>query len=159
LELELASGAKSSGISAFVGQNPVVALILIALLAWLPGFFTLPPLDRDEARFAQASKQMLETGDFVEIRLGDEARDQKPVGIYWLQAASTAVLSPLVSAGDERNIIWTYRIPSLVGGFAALLLTFFLLKRRRFLQRFFWARVSFSWWRLISPKPMRFYWR
>jgi len=128
LELELASGAKSSGISAFVGQNPVVALILIALLAWLPGFFTLPPLDRDEARFAQASKQMLETGDFVEIRLGDEARDQKPVGIYWLQAASTAVLSPLVSAGDERNIIWTYRIPSLVGGFAALLLTFFLVR-------------------------------
>lgn len=124
----MASGAKSSGISAFVGQNPVVALILIALLAWLPGFFTLPPLDRDEARFAQASKQMLETGDFVEIRLGDEARDQKPVGIYWLQAASTAVLSPLVSAGDERNIIWTYRIPSLVGGFAALLLTFFLVR-------------------------------
>jgi 4-amino-4-deoxy-L-arabinose transferase-like glycosyltransferase len=38
------------------------------------------------------------------------------------------VLSPLVSAGDERNIIWTYRIPSLVGGFAALLLTFFLVR-------------------------------
>ena len=124
----MASGAKSSSISAFVGQNPVIALILIALLAWLPGFFTLPPLDRDEARFAQASKQMLETGDFVEIRLGDEARDQKPVGIYWLQATSTAVLSPLVSAGGERNIIWTYRIPSLVGGFAALLLTFFLVR-------------------------------
>jgi len=124
----LASGAKSSGISSFVGQNPVLALILIALLAWLPGFFTLAPLDRDESRFAQASKQMLESGDFVQIRLGDEARDQKPVGIYWLQAASTAALSPLLSAGTKRNIIWTYRIPSLVGGFAALLLTFFLVR-------------------------------
>jgi 4-amino-4-deoxy-L-arabinose transferase-like glycosyltransferase len=65
-------------------------LILLAavLLAVLPGFFTIPPIDRDEARFAQATKQMLETGDYVDIRFQEDVRYKKPVGIYWLQAAS-----------------------------------------------------------------------
>ena len=44
-------------------------------------------IDRDEARFAQATRQMLETGDFLRIRFQDEARNKKPAGIYWLQAA------------------------------------------------------------------------
>ena len=57
-----------------------------ALLAFLPGFFQIPPIDRDEARFAQATKQMMETGDYVDIRFQDEVRYKKPVGIYWLQA-------------------------------------------------------------------------
>ena len=60
--------------------------LLTALLAFLPGFFQIPPIDRDEARFAQATKQMLETGDYVDIRFQDEVRYKKPVGIYWLQA-------------------------------------------------------------------------
>jgi 4-amino-4-deoxy-L-arabinose transferase-like glycosyltransferase len=112
--------------SLFVAQvhrRPLSALLLICLLFWLPGFFTLPPLDRDESRFAQATKQMLETGDFINIRLGDVPRYEKPVGIYWLQAASTAVL------GDAaRNQIWTYRVPSLLGALAAVAATFFLVR-------------------------------
>src|SRR4029079_19126525 len=40
----------------------VAVLVLAALLAFLRGFFQIPPTDRDEARFAQATKQMLETG-------------------------------------------------------------------------------------------------
>jgi 4-amino-4-deoxy-L-arabinose transferase-like glycosyltransferase len=83
-------------------RRAVLALILLSVLAWLPGFFTLPPLDRDESRFAQASKQMLETGDFVDIKLGEVNRYEKPVGIYWLQAASTAVFG-----GGARESIWT----------------------------------------------------
>jgi 4-amino-4-deoxy-L-arabinose transferase-like glycosyltransferase len=106
-----------------------MALVLIALLAWLPGFFTLPPLDRDEGRFAQASKQMLETGDFVSISLGEESRDQKPVGIYWLQSASTALFATLLPEDDALTTIWTYRIPSLLGGFAAVFLTFWMVRQ------------------------------
>ena len=109
-------------------KRPLASLIVFVLLAWLPGFFSLPPLDRDEARFAQATKQMLESGDFVQIRLGDEARDQKPVGIYWLQAAATAAVSPLLPDERARTTIWTYRIPSLAGALAAVLLTFFLVR-------------------------------
>ena len=40
-------------------------LILLSLACFLPGFTTLQPMDRDEPRYAQATKQMLETGDFV----------------------------------------------------------------------------------------------
>ena len=39
---------------------------------FLPGFFQIPPIDRDEAYFAQATKQMIETGDYVDIRFQDE---------------------------------------------------------------------------------------
>ncbi len=60
----------------FDTSYPIRLLILVCLLLWLPGFFTLPPSDRDEARFAQASKQMLESGDFVSIRNGMVARNQ-----------------------------------------------------------------------------------
>ncbi len=57
-------------------------------MLFLPGFFTIPPIDRDEVRFAQATKQMVESGDFVDIRFQDDVRYKKPVGIYWMQAAA-----------------------------------------------------------------------
>ena len=106
-----------------VHRRPLAALLLICVLAWLPGFFTLPPLDRDESRFAQATKQMLETGDFIDINLGGVPRYEKPVGIYWLQAASTAALGT-----GALNQIWTYRIPSLLGALTAVAATFFLVR-------------------------------
>src|SRR5207344_2977681 len=101
----------------------VAVLVLAALLAFLPGFFQIPPTDRDEARFAQATKQMLETGDYVDIRFQDEVRYKKPVGIYWLQAAVVKAASAL---GFQRALttIWLYRIPSLVGAVGAVLLTY-----------------------------------
>src|ERR1700693_6225401 len=66
--------------------RPAALLILVALLNFLPGFFDIPPIDRDEARFAQATKQMIENRDYVDMRFQDEVRYKKPVGIYWLQA-------------------------------------------------------------------------
>ncbi len=94
-------------------RGPLLAALL-ALLAGLPGALALPTLDRDEARFAQATAQMLETGDFVDIRFQDEPRDKKPVGIHWLQAASVAALS-----SAEARDIWVYRLPSLLGAMLA----------------------------------------
>ena len=73
-------------------RRPKLFLALLCLLLWLPGFFTLPATDRDEARFAQASRQMVESGDYVRIRFGEEERNKKPAGIHWLQAASVHVL-------------------------------------------------------------------
>ena len=98
-------------------------LAAISLAVFLPGFFTLQPMDRDEPRFAQATKQMLETGDFVSIRFQDEARNKKPVGIYWLQAAFVATGEAL-GVADAREQIWLYRLPSLFGAIGAVLATF-----------------------------------
>lgn len=93
-------------------------LIVLSLALSLPGLVSLPVTDRDEARFAQATKQMLESGDFVDIRFQDEPRYKKPVGIYWLQALSVEALS-----SPEAHAIWAYRIPSLLGVLACVLLT------------------------------------
>ncbi len=95
-----------------------LGLVLFCLACWLPGFFTLPPGDRDESRFAEATKQMLLTGDYVRIWNGHEARNRKPVGIYWLQAPFAALLPA------PTNPIWPYRMPALLGGIAAVLATF-----------------------------------
>lgn len=101
-------------------------LVLLSLAAFLPGFAGLQPFDRDEPRFAQASKQMLETRDFVDIRFQDEARHKKPVGIYWLQAASVAAGEAL-GVPQARTTIWLYRLPSLLGAIATVLLTYWAL--------------------------------
>ncbi|HXY99480.1 MAG TPA: phospholipid carrier-dependent glycosyltransferase [Stellaceae bacterium] len=104
-----------------VGWRPYALLALLCLGLYLPGLAALPVIDRDEARFAQASRQMLESGDFLRIRFQDEARNKKPVGVYWLQSAAVAALSTADSAA-----IWPYRLPSLLGALAAALLTFAL---------------------------------
>src|SRR3954451_17899558 len=87
---------------------------LVAFLAGLPGLVAVPPLDRDESRFAQATAQMLESRDFVVIRFQDQPRFKKPVGIHWLQAASVSLFS-----SPEARDIWAYRIPSLLGAMLA----------------------------------------
>lgn len=102
-------------------RAPLAAMLVMLALA-LPGFFTLPPVDRDEARFAQSSAQMLASGDLIDIRLGDQPRYKKPVGIYWLQAASAA----LTGAGGS---IWSYRLVSLLGAVLSAGLTAAIARR------------------------------
>ncbi|MFW2346287.1 MAG: ArnT family glycosyltransferase, partial [Brevundimonas mediterranea] len=63
---------------------------------------------------AQATAQMLESGDYVDIRFQDEPRWKKPVGIYWMQAAAVALTSDV----EDRDIA-PYRIPSLLGAMLA----------------------------------------
>jgi 4-amino-4-deoxy-L-arabinose transferase-like glycosyltransferase len=94
-------------------RGPLLAA-LVALIAGLPSLLLLPPLDRDESRYAQATSQMLESGDYVDIRFQDEPRWKKPVGIYWMQAAAVALTSQV-----EHRDIAPYRIPSLLGAMLA----------------------------------------
>ncbi len=98
-------------------------LALIALLFFLPGFASLPPTDRDEARFVQASRQMRESGDLVDIRFQNEPRYKKPVGIYWLQAGAASLI------GEPLDTIWPYRLPSLLAAILALAFVYRLGER------------------------------
>ena len=114
----------SDGFSRFeTHRSSVALLVLLCLAMFLPGFSRLPPMDRDEPRFAQASKQMLESGDFVAIRYQSEARNKKPVGIYWLQATAVE-LGTRLGVDHARTQIWLYRIPSLLGAIGAVLATY-----------------------------------
>src|SRR5882757_9125112 len=119
-------GSRLVGVLDFVTGSHVRAigfLTLCGLLLFLPGFFNIPPIDRDEARFAQATKQMVETGDFVDIRFQDDVRYKKPVGIYWMQAAVVETASALGLQRAQVRV-WLYRVPSLIGAVGAVLLTY-----------------------------------
>jgi 4-amino-4-deoxy-L-arabinose transferase-like glycosyltransferase len=118
-------------------------LLLLSLACFLPGFSTLQPMDRDEPRYAQASKQMLESLDLVDIRFQDEARHKKPVGIYWMQTATVAAADALGVAGAHTTIA-LYRLPSLLGALATVVLTYwaalaFVGRRGAFLAAAFMA--------------------
>ncbi|HTV28582.1 MAG TPA: glycosyltransferase family 39 protein [Xanthobacteraceae bacterium] len=104
-------------------QRAVYLLILVSLIAFLPGFAQIPPVDRDEPRYAQATKQMLDTGDYVDIRFQDQQLNDKPVGIYWLQATAVKIGAAL-GVPDARKAMWVYRIPSLIGALGSVLATY-----------------------------------
>ena len=101
------------------GYRPYLLLSLLCLFLYLPGLASVPPLDRDESRFIQASRQMLETGDFVRIQFQGEMRAKKPVGAYWLQAASVSLF-----ADKTTRETWPSRLPSALAAWAAVLMTF-----------------------------------
>jgi len=91
----------------------MILLALLTLAMVLPGLSSLPVIDRDEARFAQASMQMAESNDWMNIRFQDEARNKKPAAAYWAQ---TAMIKTVSRDGEPR--LWAQRLPSV---FAALI--------------------------------------
>ncbi len=99
-----------------------LTIILLGLLLSLPGLFSLPPIDRDESRFAQASRQMLESqdaGGWIVPRVQERPRLNKPPLIYWLQGGMAAA----ITGGDaDRDAIWMYRLPSAAAFIGVLLL-------------------------------------
>ncbi|MFT4934142.1 MAG: 4-amino-4-deoxy-L-arabinose transferase-like glycosyltransferase [Pseudoalteromonas distincta] len=93
-------------------------LLAAALVILAPGLTGLPPVDRDESRYAVATTQMLATGDFVDIRFQEQPRYLQPAGVYWLQALSAATFT---DPGSRE--IWAFRLPSLTAALAAVLVT------------------------------------
>jgi len=111
-----------NGPATWAEARPRLALVLLCLALFLPGFFTIPASDRDESRFAQATRQMVDSGDYVRIRVGEDDRNKKPVGIHWAQAAMVHAVE--ATGLGARTDIWPYRVPSLLGAILAVLATF-----------------------------------
>jgi 4-amino-4-deoxy-L-arabinose transferase-like glycosyltransferase len=88
-------------------------IICLSLLLLLAGNWILPLTDRDEARFAEASREMLLRHDYVVPWFNDEWRLFKPALIYWCQLASYRVLG----SND-----FTARLPSVLFTTATALL-------------------------------------
>lgn len=95
-------------------------MLLVFLCAgfFLPGISTIPTLDREEALTVIASKQMVQSGNYLETKLQTEPAYKKPIGLNWLQAASVKIFNP-----DNPNEIWAYRIPSFLGATIAVVVT------------------------------------
>ncbi len=97
----------------------VVVLILLTLWMSVPGIASMQVIDRDEARYAQATVQMVESGDYLNIRFQDRARNKKPAGIYWMQAG---FVKAFTEPGERK--IWAHRIVSVLGALLAVLATY-----------------------------------
>ncbi|GLQ19748.1 glycosyl transferase [Algimonas porphyrae] len=102
----------------------MLLLGLIALLAYLPGLASLPPIDRDEARYTQATVQMVETGDLIDIRFQEDARHKKPAGAYWAQLASLTLTGQIDDVQRGERAIWAHRLPSVLGALIAVWATY-----------------------------------
>ena len=107
------------------GPFALPALLVGAVLLGL--FFRLgafPLFDVDEGAFGEATREMLERGDFVSTWLNGKPRYDKPILVYWLQAASVLALG-----ADEIAL----RLPSALA--ASAWIAAILLFTRRFLDR------------------------
>ena len=90
-----------------LAARPQRALLLFSLALLLAGNWILPLTDRDETRFAEASREMLQRGDYVVPWFNDAWRFDKPVLIYWCQMASYRVLGENDFAARLPSVLFT----------------------------------------------------
>jgi 4-amino-4-deoxy-L-arabinose transferase-like glycosyltransferase len=78
-----------SGLRFWAGASSYALLLLFPLLLALG---SAPLFDVDEGAFSQATRELLASGDWWHTTLNGEARFDKPIGVYWLQAMSVWAL-------------------------------------------------------------------
>ena len=96
----------SSWLKKFAAR-PQRAILLLSLTLLLAGNWILPLTDRDETRFAEASREMLQRGDFVVPWFNGAWRFDKPVLIYWCQMASYKVFGENDFAARLPSVLFT----------------------------------------------------
>ena len=103
-------------------------LALAGLLIFLPGNNLAPLIDRDEPRFAQATREMIERHEWVVPYFNDQYRFDKPILIYWMMRPCYA----LFGANE-----FSARLPSVL---STILLGWLVFRMGR---RWFTTRVGF----------------
>jgi 4-amino-4-deoxy-L-arabinose transferase-like glycosyltransferase len=107
-----------------------LAILIVASSGlYLIGNGSVALWDRDEPRFAQTSRQMWQSGDWVVPHYLDLIRTAKPPLIYWCQATAMSVL------GDNA---FAARLPSAVAIIVLLILLPIVLVRHIGPQRTLW---------------------
>ncbi|MBW4650390.1 MAG: glycosyltransferase family 39 protein [Kastovskya adunca ATA6-11-RM4] len=97
----------------------VLWLLLISALAFLWNLGSIGLVDETEPLFAEASRQMLETGDWITPYFNGETRFDKPALIYWTQA----IAYKLIGVNE-----WAVRLPSALAAIALMVLGFYTLR-------------------------------
>ena len=96
-----------------VSAKPLRIVVLIGLVLLLSGNWILPLMDRDEPRFAEASREMLQRNDMIIPWFNGQYRFDKPPLIYWCQAACYQVLGEnAFAAATLRDVHGRNRLAS-----------------------------------------------
>lgn len=112
-----------------------ISILSAAAVVYLLGNGSVQLWDRDEPRYAQTSRQMLDSGDWVVPRFLDTVRTAKPVLIYWCQASAMAVF------GDNA---FAARFPSVVAMLATLAILALAIWREAGANRALWTVFVFA---------------
>ncbi len=83
-------------------RRSLAPLLLLAGLTFLVGLGAPAITDSDEAFYAEAAREMVESGDWLTPHYNYEPRFQKPVLYYWVTAATFAVTGP----GELAARLW-----------------------------------------------------
>ena len=105
------------------------------VLFHIAGTWSLPLIDRDEPRFAEASREMIERGDYVVPYFNNHLRLDKPPLTYWAQVASYHVF------GQND---FSARFPSAVAAALTALAIFAWSRRVGGEKLAWWAVIIFS---------------
>jgi 4-amino-4-deoxy-L-arabinose transferase-like glycosyltransferase len=111
---ESAESSSSTALPRWIRVSPVA---IIAIAAVLLTALSFRALSASELRYAEAGREMLETGDWVVPRLGYVPYFEKPILFYWLEAAAQALL------GDHPVVA---RAPSILAAVAMVATTYAL---------------------------------
>jgi len=112
-----------------------IVLFVGCLLFHLAGTWSLPLIDRDEPRFAEAAREMRERDDFIVPYFNDQFRFDKPPLTYWFQVASYRVFG-------END--FAARFPTAVAAALVALVLFSWGKRVRSEKVGWWAAIIFT---------------
>jgi len=99
---------------------PDAAILLVGSLLLFTGL-GVRSLWHSEGRWAEITREMLLTGDFLHPTIGGEPYFDKPVGTYWVVAATAAITGTL----NE----WAARCPSALAGLCTIACTLWLGRR------------------------------
>jgi 4-amino-4-deoxy-L-arabinose transferase-like glycosyltransferase len=119
--------AFSSSFAVFSRKYGVWLIIALALILLLPGSGSIPLIDRDEPRFAEATRGMTQTGEWFVPYFNGNYRFDKPVLTYWVMAPGLM----LAQHTDLISLEMGTRLHS-VAAAIALGLTVFWMGRRWF---------------------------
>jgi 4-amino-4-deoxy-L-arabinose transferase-like glycosyltransferase len=109
-----------------IAKRPALAVTLsilwLMLIGWLGYGWNLGNIglvDETEPLFAEASRQMFVTGDWITPFFNGETRFDKPALIYWCQAIAYAII------GVNE---WAVRLPSALAAIAVISLAFYTVQ-------------------------------
>lgn len=101
-------------------RRPVLTLLLLSFVTFGIGLGRQAITEADEAYYAEASREMVASGDWITPRFNFEDRWQKPVLYYWLTAGTFLVTGP----GEGAARLW-----SALAGAGLVLLVWFATRR------------------------------